>query len=415
MKKRILSFVLILVLCLSMAMPVLADEPETGESQPAEPQYIYDIVSLLTEEEAQQLNEQADAIFQEHGISIYFVLTRGTNKETLYRELEKFYADANGAEIGLAAAIDKQSGNWDIYAPGDTQLIVRTEEKDTLFKAFNEPETWYEGVHNFIEVSKEMLVPYVTGEKDVTDLPPLPTPEPEEPLRALDLAGVLTGMQRETLELRLEDIRERQNVDIVVAVVESLEGKDIESYSEEFFDVYGYGIGPDQDGIVLLLSMEEREWVITANGYGNVAINDDAREYIAELMVAELRNEDYSYAFTVFIEKCDELLTQAKAGNIYEKPEPPFEIGKNLLISFGIALVIALIVVSSMKGKLKSVKKQDAAADDVKSGSLNLTQAHERFLYHTVSRTAIPKNTSSDSSGRSSSGSSSRGSTSGKF
>ena len=52
-----------------------------------------------------------------------------------------------------------------------------------------------------------------------------------------------------------------------------------------------------------------------------------------------------------------------------------------------IALIIALIVVSSMKKKLTSVKFADSANDYVRPGSLNLTESRDTFLYSSVTRT----------------------------
>jgi len=49
----------------------------------------------------------------------------------------------------------------------------------------------------------------------------------------------------------------------------------------------------------------------------------------------------------------------------------------------------------------------------MKSGSLNITESRDTFLYNTVTRTAKPKNTDSGSSGGSSTHTSSSGETHG--
>ena len=79
-------------------------------------------------------------------------------------------------------------------------------------------------------------------------------------------------------------------------------------------------------------------------------------------------------------------------------------------MSFIFALVIgnvlALIVTGVMKGKLKSVHAQRAAANYVRKGSMNVTESYEMFLYRTVEMRERPKSDSSSSSGsRESSGS----------
>lgn len=52
-----------------------------------------------------------------------------------------------------------------------------------------------------------------------------------------------------------------------------------------------------------------------------------------------------------------------------------------------IGLVIGLIVAFSLKGRLKSVRSQYAAANYIVNGSLNLTEEREFFLYKKVEKT----------------------------
>ena len=60
---------------------------------------------------------------------------------------------------------------------------------------------------------------------------------------------------------------ERQSCDVIVVTVASLDGKTAESYADDYFDFNGYGLGQDRDGILLLLSMEDRDWAISTHGF----------------------------------------------------------------------------------------------------------------------------------------------------
>lgn len=63
-----------------------------------------------------------------------------------------------------------------------------------------------------------------------------------------------------------------------------------------------------------------------------------------------------------------------------------------------IGFAAAIITVSVMKSRLKSVRFQSAAGDYVRDGSFNLTDSNDRYLYCTVTRTERPKQ--SDNSGK---------------
>ena len=90
-----------------------------------------------------------------------------------------------------------------------------------------------------------------------------------------------------------------------------------------------------------------------------------------------------------------------------------------LLISLFIGLIVALIVTASMKSGMKTIRRQDVANDYMISGSLQLTDNREMYLYRQVSRTEKPKENRSSGGGgssthRSSSGRS-HGGSSGRF
>ena len=79
-------------------------------------------------------------------------------------------------------------------------------------------------------------------------------------------------------------------------------------------------------------------------------------------------------------------------------------------------IVVAFVIVHSMKSKLKTVKMQAAAGSYLKNGSLNITQSNDIFLYSNVTRTAKPKeNNSSGSSTHTSSSGNTYGGGGGKF
>ena len=180
-------------------------------------------------------------------------------------------------------------------------------------------------------------------------------PEERQLPRLVDNAGLLNGFEAEQVLEYLDQVSEKQKMDIAVVTVPSLGGKDVQAYADDFYDDNGYGMGEDDDGILLLISMSEREWAMT------------------------------TYAAHRF---------------------PFFRYFGGALV---IGLVLGLVTVSYMKRQLKTVRPQRAAANYVTPGSLHVTGSGELFLYRTVNRRERPKENSS--SGSCGSGSCSGGST----
>ncbi len=238
--------------------------------------------------------------------------------------------------------------------------------------------------------------------------------------RLVDDAELLTDSEKDSLKSKLDEISTRQKFDIVIVTVESLE----EDYSpvdfaDDFFDYGGYGIGDDRDGALLLINMEENDWCISTSGYGITALTDSGMEWMADRFSPELSAGNYLQAFTLFADDCDDFVTQARTGKPYDSgnlPKAPFDWFKRGLAAVVIGFLIALIVASTMKGKLNSVRMQNQAASYVVPNSLKINRANDFFLYSQV--TCVKRETDGGSKGSSTHTSSSgrtHGGASGKF
>ena len=232
--------------------------------------------------------------------------------------------------------------------------------------------------------------------------------------RLIDDADLLTDSQESTLLSKLDEISRRQQADVVIITVDALDGYSPMEFADDCYDYFGYGFGEDRDGVLLLVSMESRDWWMSTCGFGITAITDAGIEYISEKFLSDLSDGNYEDAFTVYAELCDEFFTQAKTGEPYDRgnmPKEPFDVGGSLLVAAVVGVVTALVATNIMKNKLKSVRMQSAAGSYVKQDSMNITESRDLFLYTHVDRHAKPKETSS--SGGSSTHTSSSGSTHG--
>lgn len=213
-----------------------------------------------------------------------------------------------------------------------------------------------------------------------------------------DNANLLTEEEEAALLTKLNTASEKHKVDMVVVTLESFEGDDAKEYADTYYDNNGYG----DDGILLLISMENRDIAISAAGVCKDAFSQDDVDELIDEIGGYLSTQYYAKGIEVFINESDSLV----------EDELSFNLGGSLITSLIIGLIIAFIATSVMKGKLKSVHYQSGAAGYIKNGSLNITDSRDIFLYTQVTRRARPKSTSgggSSSSGRS------HGGGSGKF
>ena len=231
--------------------------------------------------------------------------------------------------------------------------------------------------------------------------------------RLWDEDGLLSETQQQEVLALLDEISERQQADFVVVTAITLGGKSPMEYADDFYDEHHYA----DDGVLLLICMEDRDWWISTKGFGITALTDRRIDQISDAFLSDLSNGDYASAFETFAQKSDAYFTRAKNSGTAEYDETDsgsrgaFQPIRRILICFGIGFVIALIVTGVMRGKLKSVRFQPKADDYLKEGSMQLTENRDLFLYSHLDRRAKPKD--NGSSGGSSTHVSSSGSTHG--
>lgn len=212
--------------------------------------------------------------------------------------------------------------------------------------------------------------------------------------RLMDSADLLTAAQKEELRQALDAASQELQCDVVIVTMQSCGGYNPDTVIDQFYDQYNYGYGPNRDGVVLMLSMAERDWRILSNGFGADAITPGDIDFIGGQIVDELSAGEYMDAFLEFIDLCTHEINNERYG-------VPFQFGMWLAVSLGIGLVTALIATAAMRGQLKSVHSQTGARQYCKLGDFRVTNSRDLLLYRNVDRRAIPKESSYSSSGSS--------------
>ena len=245
------------------------------------------------------------------------------------------------------------------------------------------------------------------------ELPDLSADFPiEETYYVIDRASLLSDGEILSLESELESISISHAIDVIVLTVDSLEGKTATEYADDFFDYGGYGQGENRDGVILLVSMEERDWAISTSGCATDEITDAGNEYISDSFLPYLSDGQYFNAFETFAEKADELFTSADNGEIYDDYydngygyENRINIPKEykILVSIIIGLITgtiaACIVVKFHFSKLTTVYHKSKADEYLAAGSFAITQSDDRFLRSNVVRVPKPQATTNRTGG----------------
>ena len=225
----------------------------------------------------------------------------------------------------------------------------------------------------------------------------------------VDEADLLTPSQEAQLETELASLSKKWNMDIVVVTADDLDGASSVAYADDFYDYGGYG----KNGILWLIDMENRKSTISTSGYGITVFTDAGQDYIQDRIAPMLTEEKYAEGIETYITLCDDFCRQADEGAPYDVgnlPKEPFNVMLSAFIAIFAAIIVSSVGGGILKGQLKSVHAKAEAADYMKPGSLQLTEARDFFLYRHIDRREKPKSggssTHTSSSGNTHGGSS---------
>ncbi len=220
--------------------------------------------------------------------------------------------------------------------------------------------------------------------------------------KIVDEYNCLTSEEISELEEAINDEIDKVGFDIVVYIAYQ-DKDDITALADDYYDYNGYGLGENNDGIILCINYYNRDYTITTCGrdtitlFADEALDNDVYPNITKY----LKDGDNYNAIKAFISGID---------YVYENPEdyqhqyyePDY--GKSdpiktaLLAGFGGSIIISLIVFLVLRGQLKTqgIKKQ--ANQYMNNSSLNLIRSGDIFLYKTTSRSKIVRQSSSSHS-----------------
>ena len=307
-----LSALLILVLLLCPLASARAEDA----------QRIFTPDGLLSADEYAQLEARAEEIHAAYGIAPYYFFDLDVTELIPYTEqfAADYVAEADAIVLGLSAS------QYYFLAIGTTAKSVFTGDvcDNTVYPPYNEVRNDpYSKILAYLNAVDQVLAGALTQGETAE-------PDANDGVKryAVDQMGLLLPADLERLNTRLQEISETYRCDVVAAIVQSLGHKTAEEFADDYFDYGGYGYNAvpdangttvDGDGILLLLSMEERDFAISTSGYGITAFTDyGIQQYIEPSVLPYLRQNKYREAFNAYADRCEELLQLAREGRPYD-------------------------------------------------------------------------------------------------
>lgn len=209
-----------------------------------------------------------------------------------------------------------------------------------------------------------------------------------------DEAGLLSAGEIQALESRAGQIAEEYGCAPYILLVQDfrdyVDTYDIFEAGMDIYERWGLGYGQEKNGLLLILSMDERDYaLVTYGSLSHVAFTDFGQDYLEENFLDDLGYDDWAAGLSDYLEYSASLLEQAENGVPYDVDTAPR--GFNPLIII-IPLVVALVVCLVMAGQMRTANRKTGARDYVIQSGTNMRVVQDIFTHRTVSRQVIQQN-----------------------
>ena len=214
-----------------------------------------------------------------------------------------------------------------------------------------------------------------------------------------DEVGILDQENALQLEQLSGDISAQYGCGVYTAIVwdYTLYGEDVRSAAENYFISREMGLGDDDNGVLLFLSMAARDYALIAHGKtGNTAFTDYGKDVLSESFLESFHYDDWPGGLMSYVVTSGTLLESAAEGKPVDA-EQGSGIGLTLVMVLLIPAAIAGIACAVMASSMKTARIQ-TRADDYR-GEVQVTGSHDRYITRTIVRQKIESSSSSRSGG----------------
>ena len=172
-----------------------------------------------------------------------------------------------------------------------------------------------------------------------------------------DAAGLLSENENMLLEKMAESVSKKYGVGVYIVTVEDYRDFHSEGVYKATYTIYHectMGEGPNRDGIMLLLSMDDRDWAMFCYGSRcEYAFNSYGQQKLEKVFLDNFGENDWYGGFEDYVKECSVYLEKASAG----KPVRA-SLFIPILIVIGLSLLAAAAVVAVIWQKMDTVSKK---------------------------------------------------------
>ena len=129
-------------------------------------------------------------------------------------------------------------------------------------------------------------------------------------IRLPDNAKLLSSEEASSLKGLLDTFSLELQLDLVIVTENTIGGSSVQAYADNFYDDNNYGFNESNDGVLLFIVMDTRDWYISTCGEAIRILTNERLDTLAKQFVPYLSSGEYYQGFKAFAQGCEELVAK---------------------------------------------------------------------------------------------------------
>lgn len=215
-----------------------------------------------------------------------------------------------------------------------------------------------------------------------------------------DTAEIFTPAEIEVLEEDAAVLNERIQMEIKIVTTDTTEGKSSTEYADHFFITHHLGMNENEDGILFLINMEEREIYVYTSGIAIRYFTEERIDQLLEQVYDHFSEENYLAGVESFFTEVEKYVQQEIPEDSHSAPTAENEAGVNEVEASATSNIFAYLVISIIIGAIaigvmayysrghSSVTRETYLDRD----SFEITRKRDHHYDTKITQRRIPKN-----------------------
>lgn len=232
-----------------------------------------------------------------------------------------------------------------------------------------------------------------------------------------DETGLLDTDDAELLWDMMEEVGSENKMGLYIYILKDFTESgysDIETFSEVLYTSEELGIDDESTGLLLVMSMADRDFDIVANGSkAHYTFTDYGKKVLQNAFIPYFKSNNWIGGFKAYVEAVNQELYSGAQGtpvdsyydssDSYRRGEvnPMDSILICVIIGFALGFIIALITVLVFRSQMKTVHIAKDAEHYVLDDKVNITVRTDNFTHRDVSRRKIESSSNNHGGGTS--------------